>query len=95
MTNYHMIIYLELSCGVESHEPNTLQISSRIQSCKPDTPKVIIQFEDGRLRLIIYLGLSCKIQSHKPNTNKYIILDIILQTEQRKDDTNLNQYLVE
>ena len=26
MTNYPMIIYLGLSCGVESHEPNTLQI---------------------------------------------------------------------
>ena len=26
MTNYPMIIHLRLSCGVESHEPNRLQI---------------------------------------------------------------------
>ena len=45
MTNYSMIIHLELNCVIESHEPNPIHISSVIQSYKPNTPKYINDYD--------------------------------------------------
>ena len=53
MTNYPMIIHLGLSCGIESHELNTLDILSQDTILQTEHPVVSLVHEIEFLNSIL------------------------------------------